>query len=269
MADQKDLKMNIIEILHYTNDVEKSLEFYHGKLGWPIVWQSPGNMATIDAGGVYQLTIVATKWVDGWETGMPVPPPKLAFQSLDLNSDAEVLRERGLSDATVAGVPEEMLYTDLSGPEGIKIMIWQDATGNPATQVVEEYNAGRKPDPIYKRGECVFFVNDILSNKEFYTSKFGFGITEQHGDVFYGMAINDGPFFGIYDWTKWWDKPETDTPDARTRLFIECTDIEEEYSRIKDSGAAPGEFKKADDGLNWFSLDDPDGNTMTFWQFKS
>ncbi len=266
MTDTLNLK--VIEMLHYVTDVDKSLEFYNCKLGWPIIWQSPGNMAMIDAGGVYQLTIVSTKLVTGWEAGMPVPPPKLAFESRSLNTDAVILRERGLADLEVSGDPTDMLFTNFIDPEGINIMIWQDTGDAPAAQVVDQYKAARAVEPIYKLGECILFVNDLNASRDFYTSTFGFEVHEQHGDKFYGMRLNDGPVVGLYNWSGWWDKPVGEITGNRVRLFFECPDIASEHSRHEESGIIPGEHKTSDDGLNWFSIDDPDGNTMTFWQFK-
>ena len=269
MIDANELNLEVIEVLHHVTDVDRAIEFYNGKLGWPIIWQSPGNMAMMDAGGVYQLTLVGTKSVQDWEEGTPVPPPKLAFESKNLESDVVILTGRGLVGIELSGDPKEMLYTNFSDTEGIPMMIWQDSEDGPVAQVLKEYEAKGIPDPIYKQGECIFFVNDLEASKDFYISKFGFEIHEQHGKSFYGLRLNGGPIVGLYKWTDWWDKPTDEITEAKVRLFFECEDCASEHGSQTEAGLNPGQQKSTKDGVLWFNLDDPDGNRMTFWQFKA
>ena len=64
-----ELTLQVVEVLHYAADVDRSIEFYERRLGWPVIWRSPGNMAMLDAGGAYQLTLVAAKWAPDWAAG--------------------------------------------------------------------------------------------------------------------------------------------------------------------------------------------------------
>lgn len=256
-------------MLHYAADVDKSIEFYEQRLGWPVIWRAPGNMAMLDAGGVYQLTLVAAKWAPDWAEGAAVPGPQLALESKDLKADVALLESRGLSGLELGGDPASMLTSALTDPAGIELFVWQDTTDAPATRVVEEYNARRKPTPLYSLGECLFFVDDLASAERFYTETLGFAVHTRHGDVFTGLKRGDGPVLGLYYWTRWWEQPAPETPPAPVRLFLECPDIAAEHARQQSGGAEPGELQASNDGLRWFSNADPDGNVMTFWQFQA
>jgi|GEM_PF-2295922 len=267
MDTARELTLQVIEVLHYAAGVDEAIEFYRDKLGWPVIWQSPGNMAMLDAGGVYQLTLVAAKWTPGWERGQPVPGPQLALESRDLKADAALLRARGLADVEVGGDPASMLTSAISDPAGIELFVWQDTTDAPATKVVEEYKAGRQGAPLYSLGECLFFIDDMAAGERFYTGTLGFEITDRHGEVFSQMRRAGGPVLGIYHWPRWWEQPVSGDPPARVRLFLECPDIAAEHARQLAGGAAPGELHDNQGGLSWFSTADPDGNLLTFWQY--
>ena len=51
MDTDQTLTMEVIEILQYSSDVDSAVEFYNGKLGWPLIWEFKGSMAGLDAGG--------------------------------------------------------------------------------------------------------------------------------------------------------------------------------------------------------------------------
>lgn len=268
MDTSRSLTLEVIEVLHYCSDVDTAVEFYHSKLGWPVIWQFKGSMAGIDAGGAYLLTLVAAKLTEGWREGAPVPTPKLALQSKDLKADSAALQKRGLAPLDITGDPATMLSADLATIEGIELFVWQDTAGSPATKVVGEYKATLQPKAIYPLGECVFFVNDKLAAEEYFTTKLGFEVTERHGDAYCAMKLNGGPILGLYHWPDWWDRPGKDTPKAAARLFLESPDIAAEHSRQVSAGINPDGLKSNDGGLHWFKAADPDGTEMTFWQFK-
>jgi catechol 2,3-dioxygenase-like lactoylglutathione lyase family enzyme len=266
-AQAAELTLQVVEVLHYAADVDKAIEFYEEKLGWPVIWRSPGNMAMLDAGGVYQLTIVAAKWAPDWAEGGPVPRPQLALESKDLRADIALLESRGLTGLSIGGDPASMLTSAIMDPAGIELFVWQDTTDAPATKVVEEYNAQRKPAPLYSLGECLFFVEDMAAAERFYTETLGFQVHNRHGEVFAGLRRGAGPILGLYHWPRWWEQPVPDAPPAPVRLFLECPDIAAEHQRQNEGGAAPDELRSSNDGLSWFSTADPDGNLMTFWQY--
>lgn len=267
-AESDGLTLQIVEVLHFAADVDKTIQFYEEQLGWPVIWRSPGNMAMLDAGGVYQLTVVAAKWLPDWAEGAPVPGPQLALESKDLKADVALLASRGLSGLAIGGDPASMLTSALTDPAGIELFVWQDTTDAPATKVVEEYNAQHKPEPIYSLGECLFFVDDMAAAERFYTETLGFQVHNRHGEVFTGLRRGDGPILGIYHWPRWWEQPVPEAPPAPVRLFLECPNIDEERARQQSGGANPGEMKSSPGGLKWFSTSDPDGNLLTFWQFR-
>lgn len=267
MDTEQNLSLQVIEVLHYAADVDQAIEFYRDQLGWPVIWQSPGNMAMLDAGGVYQLTLVAAKWTPGWQNGQSVPGPQLALESQDLKADLALLEERGLTGLEIGGDPASMLTSAITDPAGIELFVWQDTTDAPATKVVEQYKATRQGAPLYSLGECLFFVDEMAECERFYTRTLGFEITDRHGEVFTSMQRADGPVLGLYHWPHWWEQPVTGDPPARVRLFLECPDIAAEHARQLAGGAAPGELNANEDGLSWFSTADPDGNLLTFWQY--
>ena len=269
MATNHSHTLAVVEILHYSSDVDAAAEFYQGKLGWPLIWQFKGSLAGFDAGGAYLLTLVAAKFVDGWKEGSVVPVPRLSLQSKDLQADSTVLAARGLAALEISGEPATMLSADLLTIEGIELFIWQEGEGSPATKVVEEYRAKRQPEAIYSLGECVFFVNDKPKAEAFFTAKLGFEVTGNHGDVFCAMQLNGGPILGLYDWPEWWEKPDKDAAPAATRLFLEAPELAKEHSRQVEAGVNPGGLKQNGSGLQWFSIADPDGNTITLWQYSA
>jgi len=268
MVARHELSLQIVEVLHYSLDVDKSVGFYEGKLGWPVIWQSPGNLAIIDAGGAYQVTVVAAQWIPGWKDGDPIPAPKLAMESQDLASDKAVLTERKLHGLVISGDPASMLTMEIADPEGFQIFVWQDSAGAGATKMVEDYKAESQPPARYTLGECLFFVVDMPGAEKFYTDKLGFSVRSRHGEAFTGLSRKDGPVLGLYDSTKWWDS-DSAVPAGTVRLFLECPDISAEHVRLNAAGAAPGTLCDSGDGLRWFSVADPDGNTMTLWQYES
>ena len=113
MADNPRLSLQVVEVLHYCADVDASLAYYTERLGWSVIWQAPGNLAVLDAGGAYQVVLVAAKWSHKWEKGQAVPPPLLSLQSQDLAADLEILAERGLPGIVVQGDPADMLFASI------------------------------------------------------------------------------------------------------------------------------------------------------------
>lgn len=264
-----DLTLQIVEMIHYGLDVESSVAFYRDRLGWPVVWHSPGNVAILDAGGAYILVVCAAKWSKGWAEGAPLPKPQASFESKNLEEDLKLLSSLGVDGVgNIEGDPESMMAAELKDPEGIEHFLWQDMHGlHEATKTAGAYYEKQSAEPLYKLGECVLFVNDIAAEERFYAEKLGFEVVSRHGGVFAGMRKNGGPVLGLYRWTGWWEKPVPDAPEAAVRLFLECPDILAEHARQAELGASPGKLREDEDGLKWFTSADPDGNEMSFWQF--
>jgi hypothetical protein len=68
-------------------------------------------------------------------------------------------------------------------------------------------------------------------------------------------------------WDSWFDKPAPASPAGPPRLTLECADIEAEHQRLIEAGIAVEELKGEAGGLRWFSISDPDGNVISFWQY--
>lgn len=268
METKSQLSLQVVELLHYCQDVDASTAFYTDRLGWGLIWQAPGNLAVLDAGGAYQVVLIAAKWVPGWGEGHPVPAPRLSLQSQNLAADLRILRERGLPEIELQGDPKDMLFANIPFVENKQFFAWQDGQAASATKSVEDYRARGGGSQLYSLGECVFFMDDIGAALGYLMEKFGFRVKEQHGEVFTALQIGDGPVVGLFDMPTLLKQPVFSPGTVRTRLFLECPDIQAEHARQAASGAKPGELHSEADGLGWFSTADPDGTAMTFWQFS-
>lgn len=268
MAENPRLSLQVVEVIHYCADVDASLAFYSERLGWSVIWQAPGNLAVLDAGGAYQAVLVAARWSSKWEEGQAVPPPLLSLQSQDLAADLEILAARGLPGIVVQGDPEDMLFASIPFVEGLELFAWQDSEPGGASKVAEEYRKRGGTERRYKLGECIYFVDDIAPAMSLLMEKLGFTVKEQHGEVYTALHIGEGPVVGLFDLPALLRQPVFSPGPGRTRLFFECPDLDAEHARQEAAGALPGEVFREPDGLAWFSTGDPDGNPITFWRFS-
>jgi len=268
MTDSPDLTLQVAEIIHYSADIPAAIEYYHGQLGWPLVIQMGDNLAVLDAGGAYQLTVVTAAWTPDWEPGKPVPGPQLSLESTDLAADCALLEQRGLAGLEIGGDPVNMPALDIPGPENLALFTWQDLQAKPGPSAIEKHRAQQKPeDVLYTLGECLLFVEDLPAAESFFIDKLGFSVKERHEDLFTALRRGEGPVVGVYHRPRWWEAPD-ELPVMPVRLFLECPDLKAEHARQVAAGANPGAIKEKGAGLSWFSSTDPDGNTITFWQFK-
>lgn len=267
MAQTSELTLQVAELIHYCADVDAAVRFYRDRLRWRLVHEAPGNLALFDVAGVYRLALLPARWAEDWQTADGLPAPLLSLESRDLHADRQLLAQRGMPELEVDGTAETMLRLTIPLTDGLRLFAWQDSAGT-GSGWEDSATAGGGGNARYALGECVYFVDAKEQAQTLLTDKLGFLVKFTHGSVYTALAIGDGPVVGLFDLPLLQRAPVFSPGPVRTRLFLECHDLQAEHRLQLEYGAAPGEVVLATDGLRWFSTADPDHNLMTFWQYK-
>jgi catechol 2,3-dioxygenase-like lactoylglutathione lyase family enzyme len=269
--------LSVAEVVCYAEDWTACRDFYVDKLGWSLMYEFGDQFASISCDGAYQLSLVSAQWSEGFEPGGPTPAANLSFQSRDLAVDREQLIALGNDCGEISGDPS-MYFMSIAHPYAAALIFWQDATSDvTATKAVDAHMARAEPSTRYGMGETLVFVDNLPEATEWYTSRLAFQIVQEHGSVYKALKLNDADrYVGLMDWAEWWGG-SAGTPTggdnaagpAPLRLCFECLDIASEHARLVESGADPEELQGEAGDLQWFSVSDPAGNVVTFWQFAA
>ncbi|MEZ5339664.1 MAG: VOC family protein [bacterium] len=262
-------RLQVAELVCFAGDWTACRDFYRDRLGWTVLFEFGDQYASIDCDGAYQLSLVSATWAAGYVAGGPTPPANLSFQSFDLATDRARLIALG-NDCTEITGDESMQTFEVRHPYGRPMIFWADANSTvAATQAVEAHQAQAPASSRYGMGEALVFVDNIDEATEWYTGRLAFSVLQEHGSVYKALKFSDeGRFVGLMDWASWWGggNPEGSEP-APLRLCFECQDIAAEHARLVASGAGPEVLQGEPQDLQWFSVSDPAGNVVTFWQY--
>ncbi len=267
--------LSVAEVVCYAEDWTACRDFYRDKLGWAVMFEFGDQYATISCDGAYQMSLVSAQWAAGFEPGGPTPAANLSFQSMDLATDRELLIGLGNDCTEISGDPS-MLSFGINHSYGEPLIIWQDATADvAATQAVEAHDASAGTSGRYGMAEALVFVDNLPEATEWYTARLGFDVKSEHGEIYKTLQLpGGGRLLGLMDWAEWWGG-SAGTPTtgdnaggvAPLRLCFECLDIAAEHERLVVNGAEPEDLQGEASDLQWFSVADPAGNVVTFWQF--
>ncbi|MCC7476978.1 VOC family protein [bacterium] len=257
--------LRVVELVCYCSNFEAARDFYTTRLGFKLSWQAEG-FCGLEVTDQYRLSLVDAKYEEGWQAGQPVPPAQLSLQSDDLLASIQRIRSLGHGIADASGDPATNITTSLSSPDGQQIFIFQDSSGG---ELVVPGSAGQP----YPFAEALVFVGDLPAAEQFYGDCFGLQPFIRQGDVYTalrsGGEAGAGLVVGLMRWEAWWDTPATGSKPAPARLAIECPGLGAEHARLSAVGAKPGELRGSSPGLSWFSVADPDGNLITYWEYAS
>ena len=143
-------------------------------------------------------------------------------------------------------------------------MLWQDTDGRDVGPL------RAFPMGLYGMSELMLFVEDFKRAEDFYMFTMELERIQAHGEHYAALAAQEGGYpIGLYEWQQWWDKPAAGTPPDPPRLAIEASDIAYEHQRLASAGIAVEPLKGSAEDLQWFSVADPDGHLITFWQFNA
>ena len=269
--------LSVAEVVCYAEDWTACRDFYRDKLGWTVMFEFGDQYASISCDNAYQLSLVSAQWSEGFVPGGPTPAANLSFQSRDLAADRERLIELG-NDCTEITGDESMLNLGINHRYGDPLIIFQDAVSDvAAVQAVEAHAASAPASVRYGMGEALVFVDNLPEATEWYTTRLAFQVVQEHGSVYKALKLSDdGRYVGLMDWAEWWGG-SAGTPTAGDnaggpaplRLCFECLDIASEHARLSASGANPEELQGEPSDLQWFSVSDPAGNVVTFWQYAA
>ncbi len=255
--------LRVAELVCYCSDFNAALDFYTTRLGFKLSWKAEG-FCGLEVTDQYRLSLVDAKYEAGWQPGKPVPPAQLSLQSDDLAASIARIRMLGYAISDLSGDPASNVTTMMTSPDGQQIFIFQDSGGG------ELIVPGPSKEP-YPFVEALVFVNDLAAAEGFYRDCFGLRPFMRHGDVYTGLLGSGesgaGLVVGLMRWSEWWDTPAPETPPAPARLTLECPQLASEHARLQAAGANPGQLKSCTMGLSWFTVADPDGNLITYWEY--
>lgn len=253
--------LRVAEAIYHVSDLNASLTFYAEVLGATKLWNFGEDMAGVSLQGLYHLALVPARWDKDWQDGQPVPAPLLSIESRgDFEANVGRLRVAGLF-GEISGDTGTMLAAHLTDPFGNPLLVWQDISSAYIAPTLEP------ADGPYQFVELLLFVDDLPAAKRVYES-LGFAELLSHGDAYTAYTLGSALPVGLMSWRHWFDTPAGGQPPAAPRLALECADIAAEHARLVAAGAEPEPLKGSAVGLEWFTLRDPDGNPLTFWQFQ-
>jgi catechol 2,3-dioxygenase-like lactoylglutathione lyase family enzyme len=254
--------LRVAELVYYVSDFERALAFYRDGLGWTPDWQGQGYGA-VDVLGQYKLTLISAAVMEpGWKVGQPLPPGQLCLQSNDIAATRARLQELGIDAPPLPGEAGQMRSFTFTCPEGHGVFVFEDPSS------YANVNRPGESKAPYAFAEALLFTTDLDASEMYFNSLLGSQTFIRHGGVYRGLAKEGGLAIGVMLWEAWFDKPAAGTPPAPPRLTVECADIAAEHARLRANGVELEELKSEADGLHWFSLQDPDGNLISFWQYK-
>lgn len=259
-------QLRISELMYYQADVSAALKFYGEALGWKVKANYGGSYALLSVGGALDLAISGAEFAQcGWEAGQPVPPGVINAESSDLAASIARLRASGIVVADATGSVESIVTSGFSDPWGNSVMLWQD--GNSAGAAAgwpggPEAGPAPQPDGRYGRVEALLLVDDLPAAERFYQDSLGLGVFEQSGGVYTALRLGAGPLLGLLLRSAW-HSPESAPRGAQ--ITIECPDLNAERARLEAQGVVCGPVKP-EQGMAWFGVKDPSGNSLVFWQ---
>ncbi|MCH7471403.1 VOC family protein [bacterium] len=269
--------LRVAELIYFTSDLDRSVEFYNGLLGWEFENYKDWGLAIFDVGGKYKLLVMrASAWDSKWKEGEPLPRPILSLESDDLAAAVARLRQAGCDVDEVQKNSDVMLSSRLRDPQGGEVFMWQDTSGDakmPEGKKVEgssarkEVPAARSARLPYPFVEALYFYNDLEQVVKYYTEKVGFTEMFWHGSVYVALDVDGKHPFGLMRWRDWFDAPAEGETPGPPRLALEAGDIAAEYNRLEEAGTDIGPLKGKPSSLQWATLADPDGNELTFWHY--
>lgn len=259
-------RLRISELMYYQADMSAALKFYSEALGWKVKANYGGSYALLSVGGAFDLAISGAEFAEsGWEAGQPVPPGVINAESSDLAASIARLRASGIVVADATGSVESIVTSAFSDPWGNSVMLWQDGNSSGAAEGwpgAPQAEPAPQPDGRYRRVEALLLVEDLAEAEAFYQSSLGLDVFEQSGGAYTALRQGAGPLLGLLLRSAW-HSPESAPRGAQ--ITIECPDLNAERTRLAAGGVLCGAVKP-EQGMAWFGVNDPSGNSLVFWQ---
>jgi catechol 2,3-dioxygenase-like lactoylglutathione lyase family enzyme len=258
---ERPCDLRIAEIVYFVADVPASVEFYTGTLGWTKVSQHGDAYALVSALGRYNVALLAAKYgTEGWSAGQRVAPPQVSFQvDGDIEAAADFFREVGARIDGDVVVGEAMSNFSAVDPFGTQLFVWSDPGPLPSSPEPPD-------DGPYVFGEALVYVDNLRAAEGFYIGLMGLQVLQRHGDAYTAARYPGGFALGLMRWSEWFDKPAPGIPPAPPRLALECRNIAHEVERLQSKGVEL-ELRRDQEGLEWATFTDPDGNPVSLWQY--
>ena len=116
------LKLSFDAVFYYVRDLERSIAFYHEKLGLPLV--SRDYVARLDVDGVLFELVPAPKQENLSGTGNA----RLCFQVQEIKQAVAQLKDNGVQTSDIKAEPGGLLAF-FKDPDGNELCLWQYTNG--------------------------------------------------------------------------------------------------------------------------------------------
>ncbi len=121
----------VTETMILVSDLDASIHHYVDVLGFNLIEKQEWGFAMLTPDGAAHVGLLDVKSSDSdWKPGDPMPPPRVALQTDDIEAEALRLREAGADIDNVVGEPGTLRAIGFRDRDGNRFFLWDDGSGS-------------------------------------------------------------------------------------------------------------------------------------------